>query len=157
MTVTATTELGNLISSSAKRQYKVSRIQDVAFYCVNNASYDETTLFSDDFASLRTGSDLDLGLKDASNPQAGALEHPCASLKKLLSTGTFYFSPYPQWDLSRRFHEMMRTSHVDRDFGIFDERFVWNEYLVDSLLDFRSRLSLQERTEFDRCQFIVSS
>ena len=42
-----------------------------------------------------------------------------------------------------------------RDIGSFDERFVWNEYIVRSLLDFRERLDIQEREELDQCQFIV--
>lgn len=45
---------------------------------------------------------------------------------------------------------------VKKDLGAFDERFVWNEYIVRSLLDFRERLDAQEREEIDRCQFIVS-
>lgn len=37
----------------------------------------------------------------------------------------------------------------------FDERFVWNEYLAGSLLDFRERLDANERADLDRCGFIV--
>lgn len=43
----------------------------------------------------------------------------------------------------------------NRDLGEFDERFVWNEYIVRSLLDFRERLDILEREDLDRCQFIV--
>ena len=42
------------------------------------------------------------------------------------------------------------------DISSFDERFIWNEYIVRSLLDFRDRLDPQERDDLDRCQFIVS-
>jgi hypothetical protein len=41
------------------------------------------------------------------------------------------------------------------DVGAFDDRFVWNEYIVRSLLDFRERLDMQEREDLDLCQFIV--
>lgn len=41
------------------------------------------------------------------------------------------------------------------DITNFDERFIWNEYIVRSLLDFRDRLDPQEREDLDRCQFIV--
>ena len=41
------------------------------------------------------------------------------------------------------------------DVGAFDDRFVWNEYIVRSLLDFRERMDMQEREDLDRCQFIV--
>ncbi len=40
---------------------------------------------------------------------------------------------------------------------VYDERFVWNEYIIRSLLDFRERLEPHEREELDRCQFLVFS
>lgn len=48
----------------------------------------------------------------------------------------------------------MEKGHV-HDIANFDERFIWNEYIVRSLLDFRDRLDSQERDDLDRCQFIV--
>lgn len=91
---------------------------------------------------------------------AGVLEHPCLPLTKILSSGSFYFALEPQWDLSTRFSERLSTpGNIEKgrtyDIANFDERFIWNEYIVRSLLDFRDRLDPQERDDLDRCQFIV--
>ncbi|KAK7060444.1 Inositol-1,4,5-trisphosphate 5-phosphatase 1 [Paramarasmius palmivorus] len=83
-------------------------------------------------------------------------EHPCTPLTKILSSGSFYYAVDSRWDLSsrlsRRISGNRRTNH---DLGTFDERFVWNEYIVRCLLDFRERLDPHEREELDQCQFII--
>lgn len=89
-------------------------------------------------------------------PSANIYEHPCAPLMKILSSGTFYHATYPHWDLSTRLTERLkRGKSIGHDLGAFDERFIWNEYVVRSLLDFRDRLDPLERLELDRCEFIV--
>lgn len=91
-----------------------------------------------------------------STPNPNVFEHPCMPLTKIMSTGTFYYALEPYWDLSSRLqHRLGRTDAVSRDVATYDERFVWNEYIVRSLLDFRERLDPREREELDRCQFIV--
>ena len=92
-----------------------------------------------------------------SSPGAPVFEHPCLPLTKILSSGSFYYALEPQWDLSSRLSaRLSRDRSASYDPGMFDERFVWNEYIVRSLLDFRERLEPQEREDLDRCQFIVS-
>lgn len=88
-------------------------------------------------------------------PQTTAAEHPCAPMMKVLATGNFYFTPSPQWDLSTRLAVRLR-SQEQHDPGIFDDRFIWNEYLARPLINFRERLDVFEKEEFDRCQFNVS-
>lgn len=79
-------------------------------------------------------------------------------LTKILSSGSFYYALDPTWDLSSRLSiRLARDRTSVHDIGIFDERFVWNEYIVRSLLNFRERLDPLEREELDKCQFIVRS
>ena len=76
-----------------------------------------------------------------------------------MSAGTFYYAQGAQWDLSSRLSLRLarkRTMDGNTDIGTYDDRFVWNEYVVKSLLDFRARLDPQERDELDRTHFIVS-
>ena len=88
---------------------------------------------------------------------APVYEHPCLPLTKILSSGSFYYALEPQWDLSSRLSaRLSRDRSASYDPGMFDERFVWNEYIVRSLLDFRERLEPQERADLDKCQFIAS-
>jgi synaptojanin len=84
-------------------------------------------------------------------------EHPCAALKKILSSGSFYYALSPHWDISSRLAERLSRDSGAAELGAFDDRFVWNEYIVRSLLDFRERLDMQEREDLDRCQFVVSA
>jgi hypothetical protein len=77
-------------------------------------------------------------------------------LTKILSSGSFYYALDSPWDLSSRLAvRLSRDTTSTKDIGTFDERFVWNEYIVRSLLDFRERLDTNEREELDSCQFIV--
>ena len=90
-------------------------------------------------------------------PPPPVFEHPCAALKKILSSGSFYYALSPHWDISSRLAERLSRDAGVPDVGAFDDRFVWNEYIVRSLIDFRERLDMQEREDLDRCQFIVRS
>jgi synaptojanin len=92
----------------------------------------------------------------AQPPAVAVFEHPCAALKKILSSGSFYYALGPHWDISSRLAERLSRDSGTADLGAFDDRFVWNEYIVRSLLDFRERLDMQDREDLDRCQFIVS-
>lgn len=92
----------------------------------------------------------------SSNTSLPAFEHPCAPLTKIISGGTFYYALEPQWDLSSRLAaRLTREESARHDISTYDDRFVWNEYMVKSLLDFRERLDPLERADLDRCQFIV--
>jgi synaptojanin len=98
---------------------------------------------------------------EQSSPAAPVFEHPCSPLTKIMSSGTFYYAMEPHRDLSSRLFERLPApggveNDQPKDIGEFDERFVWNEYIVRSLLDFRDRLDAQEKSDLDRCQFIVS-
>ena len=79
-------------------------------------------------------------------------------LTKILSSGSFYYAIESQWDLSSRLPiRLARGPDYLKETLTFDERFVWNEFIIRSLLDFRERLEMQDRKDLDRCQFIVSS
>ena len=156
--ITSATEVGNT-RPSANTPESVSRIHEVCFYSLTSSTWDDVANpepawnYSDtDIVSLRDNY--------TQNPGAGILEHPCLPLTKILSSGSFYFALEPQWDLSTRFSERLPSpGSMEKgrahDITNFDERFIWNEYIVRSLLDFRDRLDPQEREDLDRCQFIV--
>ena len=82
-------------------------------------------------------------------------EHPCLPLTKIISSGSFYYALESPWGLSSRLAVRLARDAPSRDVIAFDERFVWNEYIVRSLLDFRDRLDPSERRDLDCCQFIV--
>ncbi|KAF8897747.1 inositol polyphosphate phosphatase [Infundibulicybe gibba] len=152
--VTSATEVGNT-RPSASTPESVARIHEVLFYSLTSSAWDDAPITSDVFAST---DDPTLN-RDTYNQPAGTaqvFEHPCLPLTKILSSGSFYYALNTPWDLSSRLSvRLSRDSNSVQDVATFDERFVWNEYIVRSLLDFRERLDPRERVDLDACQFIV--
>ncbi len=153
--VTSATEVGNARPSKSKPEC-VARIHEVSFYSLTSPVWDDFTTASD---ALPTPDAIDAMMRDnytQSNTQNQVLEHPCVPLTKILSSGSFYYAVDSSWDLSSRLsRRLARDASMAGDITVFDERFVWNEYIVRSLLDFRERMDPHDREDFDRCQFIV--
>lgn len=159
--ILSATEVGNL-RPSARKPEGVARIHDVGFFCLNSNAWDETSSMpaeglpigsydrSDDFTNRNEM------YQPPAPSNATILEHPCAPLMKILSSGTFYYALSPQWDISSRLvRRRGNEKSVDEENPIYDDRFLWNAFIVRSLLDFRQNLDKNERDEIDRCQFIV--
>jgi hypothetical protein len=165
--ITSATEVGNT-RPTANFPESVARIHEVNFYCLTSSVWDDLSLVGDALPSPSYTEHVDvMALRDphdayqqnsAQPPQPPPVfEHPCSALKKILSSGSFYYALSPHWDISSRLTERLSRDRSEaHDLGAFDERFVWNEYIVRSLLDFRERLDIKEREDLDKCQFIVS-
>ncbi|KAH7887567.1 SacI homology domain-containing protein [Phlebopus sp. FC_14] len=153
--VTAAVEVGNTRPSQSMPE-NVARIHEVQFYCLTSSAWDD---FSPSQDSLVAQDGLDSRTNREPFSQATntpIFEHPCMPLTKILSSGSFYYALESSWDLSSRLSvRLSRDGSALHDAGIFAERFVWNEYIVRSLLDFREKLDPGERQDLDRCQFII--
>ena len=132
----------------------VARIHDVGFFSLNSSAWDNLSTGAAEAMPGGGG----IGDHDEFNPYSQApppvYEHPCAPLMKILSSGTFYYALSPQWDISSRLSRRITKGKQLR--SEYDDRFLWNEYIVRCLLDFREKLDPTERSELDQCQFIVS-
>lgn len=156
-----------LRSSNNVRLTKRSRglkglLQEVQFFCINNSAYDDLSSISDALASPSFVDGIDVNREaypssSASTTPGGIFEHPCLPLTKILSTGTFYYSTRAQWDLSTRLSARLERHAIHDPMTNFDERFVWNQFIAQPLLDLRQRLDFEEMDEFDRSQFLVRS
>ncbi|KAF9464340.1 inositol polyphosphate phosphatase [Collybia nuda] len=154
--VTSATEVGNTRPSGMKPE-SVARIHEVSFYSLTSSVWDDLSIAADTSAGP-DGIDLSMTrevyTQSTAPPQV--FEHPCLPLTKILSSGSFYYAFDSPWDLSSRLVvRLSREPSSIGDLGTFDERFVWNEYIVRSLLDFRERLEPHERDDLDKCQFII--
>ncbi|XP_006460370.1 hypothetical protein AGABI2DRAFT_150338 [Agaricus bisporus var. bisporus H97] len=148
--VTSATEVGNTRPSTISPE-SVARIHEVGFYSITSATWDDPLLNE----STLGPEAIDTAFRE-NYKSSPVFEHPCMPLTKIMSSGTFYYALEPTWDLSSRLAvRLARDAASSRDIGIFDERFVWNEYILRSLLDFRERLDFYEREELDRCQFLI--
>ncbi|KAH9987805.1 inositol polyphosphate phosphatase [Russula vinacea] len=159
--ITSATEIGNT-RPTANSPESMAKIHEVSFYCLTSSVWDDFSLVGDALPSPSYTEQVDvMALRDTrdsfqqNSAQPPLFEHPCTALKKILSSGSFYYALGPHWDISSRLAERLLRDRGEADLGAFDDRFVWNEYIVRSLLDFRERLDMQEREDLDRCQFII--
>lgn len=140
-------------------------ISSVSFFCVNRSVWDANDAAESSQPSLASstsaGSPLDpydailpTTPASAANGANLASEHPCASLKRLLSIGSFYFAANGSFDLSTRLDKRVgRGGH--HDVSQYDDRFVWNTFMIGSLVEFRSRLESAERRKLDQEGFLL--
>jgi hypothetical protein len=132
----------------------VQRIHSVGFYCLTSTSYD--TLLNDEVNPYPTdtiddeGYEMGFGGRKEQSPT----EHPCLALKKLMSSGTFYYSS--DFDLTRRLqHRTTDAATVSID--SLDAGFLWNSYMIQPLVDFRSRLAPREKEALDASGILTSA
>jgi hypothetical protein len=132
----------------------VQRIQSVGFFCLTSSSYD--TLLNDEVNPYPTdtiddeGYEMGFGSRKEQSPN----EHPCLALKKILSSGTFYYSS--DFDLTRRLqHRTTDAATVSID--SLDAGFLWNSYMIQPLVDFRSRLAPRDKETLDASGILTSA
>ncbi|CAO1622405.1 unnamed protein product [Jaminaea pallidilutea] len=160
----------------------VMAISSVAFYCVNRSTWDgldapdqsqqqqhqqqqhqqSQQQYHPGMGVSQSSSSLDpydailpQSSSAGSANQAAAGEHPCASLKRLLGMGSFYFAADGAFDLSTRLSRRVGEHARQHDLSQYDGRFVWNTFMISPLMDFRSRLETPERDRLDREGFFL--
>lgn len=152
--VTAAQEVGAIRPGEV-----VMRITAVSFYCVNRATWDETLISEASGSHPETYDSYGPGHEGAVT-QPSVYEHPCTSLKKLLSTGTFYFAKGGTFDLSTRLDKRVMDATRNgkasgHDISQYDGRFVWNNYMIEPLISFRERLDRADRARVDAGCFLL--
>lgn len=132
----------------------VQRIHSVGFYCLTSSNYD--SLLNDEVNPYPTDTIDDEGYEMGygGRKEQSPLEHPCLALKKLLSSGSFYYSS--DFDLTRRLQD--RTSDVATvSIDTLNGGFLWNSYMIQPLVDFRSRLAPREKEALDASGILTSA
>ncbi|CBQ72962.1 related to phosphatidylinositol phosphate phosphatase [Sporisorium reilianum SRZ2] len=136
----------------------VMRITGVSFFCVNRSTWDDTLISEAPGSQPETYDSYGPGHEGAVT-QPSVYEHPCTSLKKLLSTGTFYFAQGGTFDLSTRLDKRLadaaRFQKSEHDISQYDGRFVWNNYMIEPLISFRERLDRADRVRVDQGCFLL--
>ncbi|CAK7237295.1 Inositol-1,4,5-trisphosphate 5-phosphatase 1 [Sporothrix bragantina] len=129
----------------------VEMIQQVQFFCLNTNEYDDVLSSYDpwdpdaDAASVHSQ-----GLSRRDVP----VEHPCQELIKLLGNRSFYYST--DFDMTNRLQD--RSADVSSfDIDNFDESFLWNSFMIQPLVQFRSRLQPHEREALDSSRILTSA
>lgn len=142
-------------------------ISGVAFFCVNRPTWDGLDAPPDlqhpGIGTASSSGGLDpydailppQGSSSAAAANANVAEHPCTSLKRLLSAGSFYYAEDGAFDLSTRLDRRVGRSSSTHDISRYDGRFVWNTFMIEPLMDFRNRLDADERARLDGHGFFL--
>jgi len=143
-------------AATVRPEETVQRINSVEFHCLSTSDYD---LLLHDQVNPYPTDDIDEEGFDLSmitqSRKDGLPEHPCLALKKLLSSGTFYYSA--DFDLTRRLQKRITDDEATIALDSLDAGFLWNSYMIQPLVEFRSRLSQREKDALDASKFLTSA
>lgn len=124
------------------------KIYGVEFYCLNTSNYDNSPKEVSDQNNLEDGFLANIRGKELSQ------EHPCADLQRLLCDGSFYFST--DVDLTNRLQDRdIEVNNLDMDH--MDTDFLWNSFMINPLIKFRSQLLRSERKNLDSSRTLTSA
>ncbi|KAF1815555.1 hypothetical protein P152DRAFT_410490 [Eremomyces bilateralis CBS 781.70] len=131
----------------------VQKILAVEFHCLSSTDYD--FVLSEEINPYPTDTLGDDGFERSQSPgrRESILEHPCLTLKKLLSSGTFYYSA--DFDVTRRLQD--RPADVPVSVDSLDDGFLWNSFMIQPLVNFRARLGLREKRALDDSKIMTSA
>lgn len=130
----------------------VYRITNVIFYCLNSDEYDYLIYRNQDEHELQS-STKPINTNDLNKI---TYEYPAASVRKLLSSGSFYYSK--DFDITSTIQERGFNNSLVDDLPAdspYYKYFWWNHYMNSELLHFRDRLSQSDKIQFDRSGFLV--
>ncbi|KAJ6015065.1 hypothetical protein N7540_009656 [Penicillium herquei] len=123
----------------------VSRIDSVDFYCLNHAEYE----YGLEYESGAQFSSEDRTGQDGRDP---VTDHPFLALKKLLGDGSFYYSL--DFNLTDRLQDRSDKSAAF-DIDSLDQDMLWNSYMINPLLLFRSHLPPADKAKLDASQLLT--
>lgn len=129
----------------------VQQIKNVEFHCLSRPDFDH--LLNNQVNPFPTD-DLDADGFDPNGHKDPLLEHPCIALKKLLSGGSFYYSS--DFDLTKRLQDRPADSTTVA-IDSLDAGFLWNTFMIQPLVEFRSRLSEREKLTLDQSGILTSA
>lgn len=129
----------------------IERILAVEFYGLNTSEYDDVFSAIDPYELEMSDNASIYG--QPLNRREG-VEHPCSDVQKLLSNGSFYYST--DFDLTNRLQDRPPDANTF-DIDNFDEGFLWNSYMINPLVQFRSRLMHHERELLDASRILTSA
>ncbi|KAK2788932.1 inositol polyphosphate 5-phosphatase [Onygenales sp. PD_12] len=129
----------------------VQRIINVGFYCLNRSDYDTDLDYGAKSAYAYSADDDEYG--SGYEGRESVTDNPFLALEKLLSDGSFYYSV--DFDLTNCLQD--RIEEADSfDIESLDKDYLWNSYMIQPLLQFRSHLVESERQTLDSARILTS-
>lgn len=133
----------------------VMKLNGAEFFCLNRSTWDDLVITNPNDPTTYSGQ-ASAGY-DEYQTQPNVYEHPCAGVRRLLANGTFYYAQNQAFDLSTRLDRRCppKGQGQTHDISMYQEEFVWNTYMLESLLTYRSKLQPDERDHFDQASFLL--
>ena len=148
---------GSILSSSVCSSKFPAAFLLTTVDCLNRSDYDHSHGHPPNPypGQTFTSEEFDYGSGYSSGYDSGSdlAEHPFHALQKLLSGGNFYYSV--DFDLTRRLQDRA-DNDSSVDISSLDEGLLWNSYMINPLIQFRSRLTHPERDVLDQSGILTS-
>ena len=129
----------------------INKIHSVDFYSVNNGTWDYVELDSNGFPIMPEQDSTPGEYGSGSNGQY--VKHPCQDLRKLLSSGGFYYSS--DFDLTSSLQARGVGSH-SLSMDKYKEEYMWNSFMLQEMVEFRNRLDQQLKEKLDDEGFLTT-
>ncbi|KAL6451462.1 INP53 Polyphosphatidylinositol phosphatase INP53 [Candida maltosa Xu316] len=121
----------------------VDKIYAVDFISLNNGDWDFVDLDSSGYPVVSTEEADDYA----------RVQHPCFELRKLLSNGSFYYSN--DFDLTSVLQNR-GVSEATNTIDHYQPQYMWNSFLMDELIQFRSHLDNHNQLILDDNRFLTT-
>lgn len=123
----------------------VDKIYSVDFVSLNNSEWDFVELDSQGYPVVTNDDDDDA--------RYNRVQHPCFEFKKLLSNGSFYYSN--DFDLTSTLQTRGVNETLD-ELNHYSPLYMWNSFLADEMIQFRSNLDSNNRSVLDDNRFLTT-
>lgn len=134
----------------------VNKINSVEFYSVTSDAWDYLTLDANGNAIDYNASFAGSSSMDYRSRSNIGLEHPCASIRKLLSNGSFYYSSDFDVATVLQYRGGSGVSKPSLTLEMADRSFTWNNFMIEGFINFRSRLGDVQRHELDDSRLLTT-
>lgn len=130
----------------------VDKIYSVDFVSLNNDDWDFVELDSSGYPIV-VNEEQDDDDNNITSDRYARVQHPCFELRKLLSNGSFYYSN--DFDLTSLLQNRGVSSPDTRINSIdhYKPEYMWNSFLMDELIHFRSNLDTYNQLILDDNRF----
>lgn len=123
----------------------VDKIYSVDFVSLNNSEWDFVELDSQGYPVVTNDDDDDA--------RYNRVQHPCFEFRKLLSNGSFYYSN--DFDLTSTLQTRGVNESLD-ELNNYSPQYMWNSFLMDEMIQFRSNLDSNNRSVLDDNRFLTT-
>ena len=123
----------------------VDKIYSVDFVSLNNNEWDFVEMDSQGYPVVTTDDDDDA--------RYNRVQHPCFEFRKLLSNGSFYYSN--DFDLTSTLQTRGVNDSLD-ELNHYSPQYMWNSFLMDEMIQFRSNLDTNNRNVLDENRFLTT-